>query len=43
MYLFMNMLFQKTVEKRSEELPPGATGFVVREEEEDFNHPDEGY
>src|SRR5499425_2457367 len=38
MYLFMNMLFQKTVEKRSEELPPGATGFEVREEEEDFNH-----
>ncbi len=43
MYLFMNMLFQKTVEKRSEELPPGATGFVVREEEEDFNHPKGGY
>jgi hypothetical protein len=43
MYLFMNMLFQKTVEKRSEELPPGATGFVVREEEEDFNHPKDGY
>jgi quercetin dioxygenase-like cupin family protein len=43
MYLFMNMLFQKTVEKRSDELPPGATGFVVREEEEDFNHPKGGY
>jgi mannose-6-phosphate isomerase-like protein (cupin superfamily) len=43
MYLFMNMLFQKTVEKRSEELPPGAAGFEVREEEEDFNHPKEGY
>lgn len=43
MYLFMNMLFQKTVEKRSEELPPGATGFEVREEEEDFNHPKGGY
>ena len=43
MYLFMNMLFQKTVEKRSEELPPGAIGFEVREEEVDFNHPKDGY
>ena len=43
MYLFMNMLFQKTVEKRSDVLPPGATNFVVREEEEDYNHPEEGY
>jgi quercetin dioxygenase-like cupin family protein len=43
MYLFMNMLFQKTVEKRSDELPPGAVGFEVREEEEDFNHPKGGY
>ncbi len=43
MYLFMNMLFQKTVEKRSDELPPGAAGFEVREEEVDFNHPKDGY
>ncbi len=43
MYLFMNMLFQKTVEKRSDELPPGAAGFEVREEEVDFNHPEGGY
>ncbi len=43
MYLFMNMLFQKTVEKRSDQVPPGATGFTVREEEEDYNHPEEGY
>ena len=43
MYLFMNMLFQKTVEKRSDVLPPGAVNFQVREEEEDFNHPKGGY
>lgn len=43
MYLFMNMLFQRTVEKRSDELPPGAAGFEVREEEVDFNHPEGGY
>ena len=43
MYLFMNMLFQKTVEKRSDVLPPGAAGFQVREEEVDFNHPKDGY
>jgi quercetin dioxygenase-like cupin family protein len=43
MFLFMNMLFQKTVEKRSEELPEAAIGFAVREEEADFNHPEGGY
>ena len=36
MFIFMNMLFQKTVEKRSDELPPGAAGFQVREEVEDY-------
>jgi gentisate 1,2-dioxygenase len=43
MYLFMNMLFQKQVEPRQTEPAPGGEGFVVREEEEDFNHPAEGY
>ena len=38
MYLFMNMLFQKTVEPRPTEPAPGAEGFKAREEEENFNH-----
>ncbi len=38
MYLFMNMLFQYQVEKRSTEPGPGGEGFVAREEEDDFNH-----
>ncbi|HET9246596.1 MAG TPA: cupin domain-containing protein [Xanthobacteraceae bacterium] len=39
MYLFMNMLFQHTVEKRPK--TPSATqgNFVPRHEEEDHNHP----
>jgi len=39
MYLFMNMLFQHTVEKRPK--TPSATqgNFVPRQEEEDYNHP----
>ena len=43
MYMFMNMLFQKQVEPRETEPAPGGVGFEVREEEEDFNHPPEGY
>jgi len=43
MYLFMNMLFQKTVEPRKTTPAPGGEGFTVREEEDDFNHPPEGY
>jgi len=38
MYLFMNMLFQKMVEPRDTEPAPGGEDFVVREEEEDYNH-----
>src|SRR5918996_2737151 len=41
MYMFMNMLFQKTVEPRPSVPAPGAEGFRVREEESDVNHPDE--
>ncbi len=43
MYLFLNMLFQKTVEDRPLELPPGAEGFTARDTDEDFNHTKEGY
>jgi quercetin dioxygenase-like cupin family protein len=43
MYLFMNMLFQKQVEPRQTEPAPGGIGFEAREEEEDHNHPAEGY
>jgi quercetin dioxygenase-like cupin family protein len=43
MFVFMNMLFQKTVEPRSTEPAPGGEGFTVREEEDDHNHPEEGY
>ena len=43
MYLFMNMLFQKTVEPRPTEPAPGGEGFSAREEESDFNHPEGGY
>jgi gentisate 1,2-dioxygenase len=38
MYMFMNMLFQKTVEPRSTEAAPGGENFEAREEESDFNH-----
>jgi quercetin dioxygenase-like cupin family protein len=37
MFLFMNMLFQKTVEKRPSEPAPGAEGYQAREDV-DFNH-----
>ena len=43
MYLFMNMLFQKTVEPRDTTPAPGGEDVVVREEEDDFNHPEGGY
>lgn len=43
MYLFMNMLFQKQVEPRQTEPAPEGVGFVVREEEADYNHPEGGY
>lgn len=43
MFMFMNMLFQKQVEPRPATPAPGAEGFSAREEEEDFNHPQEGY
>jgi quercetin dioxygenase-like cupin family protein len=39
MYMFMNMLFQKRVERRPAEPAPGAENFKPRELEEDFNHP----
>ncbi len=43
MYLFLNMLFQKTVKARSVDMIPEAEGFEAREAEEDFNHPEGGY
>ena len=39
MYLFMNMLFQRTVIKRPKTPSPTQGYFVPRAEEEDFNHP----
>jgi quercetin dioxygenase-like cupin family protein len=38
MFLFMNMLFQKTVEPRPTTPAPGAEGFQAREDEDNFNH-----
>ena len=43
MFVFTNMLFQKTVEPRETTPAPGGEDFEVREEEDDFNHPEEGY
>jgi gentisate 1,2-dioxygenase len=43
MFVFMNMLFQKTVESRDTTPAPGGEDFKVREEEEDNNHPNGGY
>ena len=40
MFMFMNMLFQKTVEPRPTVPAPGAEGFRVREEEQNLNHDD---
>ena len=39
MYMFMNMLFQKTVEKRPSEPAPGAEGYEAREDVNN-NHED---
>ena len=38
MFLFLNMLFQKTVEPRPAEPARGAENFRVREAEDDYNH-----
>ena len=43
MYLFLNMLFQKTVKDRPVDMTPEAEGFEAREIEEDLNHPKGGY
>ncbi|MGE3247976.1 MAG: cupin domain-containing protein [Beijerinckiaceae bacterium] len=43
MYLFLNMLFQKTVKERPVDVTPECEGFVAREDEQDFNHPEGGY
>ena len=43
MFVFMNMLFQKTVEPRQTVPAPGGEHFQVREEEHDHNHPEEDY
>jgi len=40
MFMFMNMLFQKTVEPRPTEPAPGGRGFEAREDEENLNHDD---
>src|SRR6267142_1669018 len=37
MFLFLNMLFQQTVEPRPTEPAPGAENFRVREDEDDYN------
>ena len=41
MYLFMNMLFQKTLEKMPKDPTPTQGNFTPREEEVNYNHPDE--
>ena len=41
MYLFMNMLFQYQVEARKTEAAPGAEGFVARDLDTNYNHPDD--
>ena len=38
MYLFMNMLFQKTVEPRPTTAAPGHEGFTARDAEDNYNH-----
>jgi quercetin dioxygenase-like cupin family protein len=43
MYMFMNMLFQKQVLPRPSDPAPGGEDFSAREQEDDFNHPPEGY
>ena len=41
MYLFMNMLFQHTVQKRPTTPSPTQGNFVPRQEEEGYNHPED--
>ncbi len=41
MFLFLNMLFQKTVIPRPSEPAPGAEGYQARETDDDYNHPKE--
>lgn len=43
MFMFMNMLFQKQLIPRPTTPAAGAGDFVVREDEDDFNHPRDGY
>lgn len=43
MYMFMNMLFQKQVLPRPSDPAPGGEDFSAREQDDDFNHPPEGY
>lgn len=43
MFLFLNMLFQKTVKERPVDVTPECEGFEAREIEDDFNHPKGGY
>lgn len=43
MYMFMNMLFQKQVLPRPSDPATGGEDFTAREQEDDFNHPPEGY
>jgi quercetin dioxygenase-like cupin family protein len=43
MYLFLNMLFQKTVKERPIEATAESEGFNAREIEDDLNHPKGGY
>ena len=43
MFMFMNMLFQKQVIPRPTTPAPGGEDFEAREDEVDFNHPEEGY
>ncbi len=38
MYVFMNMLFQKTIEKRATEPTEHGVGFIAREEPHDHDH-----
>ena len=41
MYMFLNMLFQAQVEPRPDKAMPGKESFRVREEEQNYNHPEE--
>jgi hypothetical protein len=39
MFLFMNMLFQKTLEKMPKDPSPTQGDFMPRDDEENYNHP----